>query len=77
MEFVRKSATGYLAEVAGRDFLSDDEDTRRQFYSEEERQFLYSTLSCELQTVVQGFVDGVNAWIAPIAPPSCSRTTPT
>ena len=77
MEFVRKSATGNLAEVAGRDFLSDDEDTRRQFYSEEERQFLYSTLSCELQTVVQGFVDGVNAWIAPIAPPSCSRTTPT
>jgi len=77
MEFVRKSATGNLAEVAGRDFLSDDEDTRRQFHSEEERQFLYSTLSCELQTVVQGFVDGVNAWIAPIAPPSCSRTTPT
>ena len=66
MEFVRKSATGNLAEVAGRDFLSDDEDTRRQFYSEEERQFLYSTLSCELQNLVQGFVDGVNAWIEQI-----------
>ena len=37
MEFVRKSASGNLAEVAGRDFLSADEDTRRQFYREEER----------------------------------------
>jgi penicillin G amidase len=63
LEFVRKSATGNLAEVAGRDFLSDDEDTRRQFYSEEERQYLYSTLTCDLQTIVQGFVDGVNAWM--------------
>lgn len=63
MEFVRKSATGNLAEVVGRDFLGADEDTRRQFYSEEERQFLVSTLSCKLQTMVQGFVDGVNAWL--------------
>src|SRR5690242_1056695 len=63
MEFVRKSATGNLAEIAGRDFLSSDEDTRRQFYSEEERAYLYSTLSCDVQTLVQGFVDGVNAWI--------------
>jgi len=74
MEFVRKSATGNLAEVAGRDFLSGDEDTRRQFYSEEERQFLYSTLSCELQNVVQGFVDGVNGWIEQIyADPSLAN----
>src|SRR5690242_11492159 len=63
MEFVRKSATGNLAEIAGRDFLSDDEDTRRQFYTEEERQYLVSTLPCDIQAVVQGFVDGVNAWI--------------
>src|SRR5581483_2728309 len=63
MEFVRKSATGNLAEVVGRDFLADDEDTRRQFYSEEERQYLFTTLSCDLQTIVLGFVDGVNAWM--------------
>src|SRR5207247_4856458 len=66
MKFVRKRATANLAEVAGRDFLSDDEAARRQFYSEEERQFLYSTLSCELQNLVQGFVDGANAWIEQI-----------
>ena len=42
-------ATGNLAEVVGPDFLADDEDTRRQFYSEEERQYLFSTLSCDLQ----------------------------
>src|SRR5262245_32520663 len=64
MEFVRKSATGNLAEVVGRDFLSDDEDSRRQFYSEEERQYLFSTLTCDLQQLVQGFVDGVNDLIA-------------
>ncbi|HYR97079.1 MAG TPA: penicillin acylase family protein [Candidatus Binatus sp.] len=66
MEFVRKSATGNLAEVVGRDFLSSDEDTRRQFYSEEERAYLASTLSCDLQAIVQGFVDGVNDWIGQI-----------
>src|SRR5262249_4064031 len=66
MEFVRKSATGNLAEVVGRGFLSDDEDSRRQFYSEEERQYLFSTLTCDLQQLVQGFVDGVNDWIAEI-----------
>src|SRR5262249_19341092 len=37
MEFVRKSTTGNLAEIAGRDQLGSDEDTRRQFYTEEER----------------------------------------
>src|SRR3989442_6820869 len=74
MEFVRKAATGNLAEVAGRDFLSDDEDTRRQFYSEEERQYLFTTVSCDLQALVQGFVDGVNAWIDEIfADPSLAR----
>ena len=34
MEFARKSATGNLAEIAGRDTLGDDEDTRRQFEKE-------------------------------------------
>src|SRR5262245_767419 len=63
MEFVRKSATGNLAEIAGRDQLGSDEDTRRQFYTEEERAYLFSTLRCDLQSLVQGFVDGVNAHI--------------
>src|SRR4051812_40638972 len=36
MEFVRKSASGHLAEVAGTSFLSDDQDARRQFYTTEE-----------------------------------------
>src|SRR5262245_55359039 len=66
MEFVRKSATGNLAEIAGRDQLGSDEDTRRQFYTEEERTYLFSTLSCDVQTMVRGFVDGVNAHIAEI-----------
>src|SRR5262245_31631828 len=61
MEFVRKSATGNLAEIAGRDQLGADQDTRRQFYTEEERAYLFSTLRCDLQSLVQGFVDGVNA----------------
>src|SRR5215470_8503988 len=63
MEFVRKSATGNLAEIGGPGFLSSDEDARRQFYSEEERQYLVSTIDCDLQTLVTGFVDGVNAWV--------------
>src|SRR6478736_1383738 len=61
MEFVRKSATGNLAEIAGPDQLGSDEDTRRQFYSEEERTYLFSTLRCNLRSLVQGYVDGVNA----------------
>jgi len=63
MELVRKSATGNVAELFGVDFLSDDEDARRQFYSEEERQYLATTVSCPVQTLVQGFVDGVNAYV--------------
>src|SRR5262245_21406334 len=63
MELVRKSATGNVAELFGTDFLSDDIDARRQFYSEEEQQYLYTTVSCPVQTLVQGFVDGVNAFI--------------
>src|SRR5262249_29717113 len=63
MEFTRKAATGNLAEVAGRDFLSDDEDARRQFYREEERARLTQALPCNEQTIVQGFVDGVNAFL--------------
>ena len=63
MELVRKSATGNVAELFGRDFLSADEDARRQFYSDEELQYLVSTVSCPIQTLVQGFVDGVNAYV--------------
>src|SRR5579883_1559373 len=63
MEFTRKAATGNLAEVVGRDFLGDDEDTRRQFYSEEERTALFQGLSCDLRAMIQGFVDGVNAFL--------------
>src|SRR5262250_4020853 len=63
MELVRKSATGNVAELFGVDFLSDDEDARRQFYSEEERQYLATTVSCPVQTLVQGFVDGGNAYV--------------
>ena len=66
MEFVRKSAIGNLAEIAGRDQLGSDEDTRRQFYSEEERAYLFSTLRCDLKSLVQGYVDGVNAYVAEI-----------
>ena len=40
MELVRKSATGNVAELFGRDFLSADADARRQFYSDEELQYL-------------------------------------
>jgi penicillin amidase len=74
MEFVRKSATGNLAEIAGRDELGSDEDTRRQFYTEEERAYLFSTLRCDLQSLVQGFVDGVNAHVDAIyGDPTLSR----
>jgi len=66
MELVRKSATGNLAEVVGRDFLSDDIEARRQFYSQEELDALSTSVSCSTQTVVQGFVDGVNAYLQTI-----------
>jgi hypothetical protein len=61
MELVRKSATGNLAEVVGRDFLSDDIEARRQFYSQEELDALRPASRARSQTLVQGFVDGVNA----------------
>ena len=66
MELVRKSATGNVAELFGSDFLSDDIDARRQFYSQEELDVLATNVSCPTQTLVRGFVDGVNAYIAQI-----------
>src|SRR5262249_45168840 len=51
-----------------------DVDARRQFYSQEEFQALAGTVSCPVQTIVQGFVDGVNAYIDEIyAGPSLDR----
>jgi penicillin amidase len=63
MELVRKSATGNVAELFGTSFLSSDIDARRQFYSDDELQALAKNVSCPVQTIVQGFVDGVNAYI--------------
>ena len=67
MEFVRKSATGNLAEIGGRRL-----PRRRRGHApavllaRRSGSTSFSTLSCDRRSLVQGFVDGVNAHIAAI-----------
>jgi penicillin amidase len=66
LELTRRSATGNVAELFGTDQLEGDIETRRQFYSDAERQYFFTTLSCRLQTVFRGYADGINAYVEKI-----------
>ena len=62
-ELTRRSATGQVAELFGAGQLGGDIDTRRQFYTVDERAYFFTTLSCRLQTIFQGYADGFNAYL--------------
>lgn len=71
MDLYRRQARGTLSELfgaqlLGREFLSTDVFLRSMMYSEDELTALYQELSPEAQTVVQGYVDGVNRRILEI-----------
>jgi penicillin amidase len=65
MELYRRSARGTMselfgAEFLGQDFLTGDIVVRNIMYSEDELTQLFEALSPDAQTVIQGYVAGVN-----------------
>lgn len=59
----RRYALGQLAEIYGPDFAMIDLVTRRNTYTEAERQQQFEALSAETQAVFHAYADGVNARI--------------
>ena len=53
MEMARRSTQGTVAEVLGKDFVKFDKDIRAQI----------AALSPEDMSILQGYADGMNAWI--------------
>jgi len=63
LEFFRRASKGTLAEVFGRSELQMDMDTRLMLYTEEERQYLFTTLPCSTQLALKAYADGVNRYL--------------
>ncbi len=63
LEFFRRASKGTLSEVFGRSELQMDMDTRLVLYTEEERQYLFTTLPCPTQIALQAYADGVNRYL--------------
>lgn len=59
----RRTARGTLAELTGPGTVPADIQTRILTYSEAEYQAMFDRQSEEARTLIQGFVDGTNAWI--------------
>ncbi|MBI3782560.1 MAG: penicillin acylase family protein [Deltaproteobacteria bacterium] len=66
LEFFRRASTGTLAEMFGKTQVPADMDTRVNLYSEEERQYFFTTLPCNLQLAIQAYADGINYYVGKI-----------
>lgn len=60
----RRLARGTLAELTGQGDVPNDIQTRVLTYSEAEYQAMFDRQSEQVRRLVQGFVDGTNAWVA-------------
>ncbi|MTD43940.1 hypothetical protein GKE82_06385 [Conexibacter sp. W3-3-2] len=63
LEAFRHATKGRLAELTGSGALADDLVSRRDYYTESERQRMYERLSPRLKTRILAYRDGINAWI--------------
>jgi len=63
LELFRRASKGTLAEVFGRAQIQADQDTRLMLYTEEERQYFFSTLPCDTQTALAAYVAGINRYV--------------
>ena len=67
METFWRSGTGRLAEAFGASFVPADRQVRQFYYTPAERQAQFEALPDDIQTLMLGFVDGVNAYIDSVA----------
>ena len=63
MERFWRSGTGRLAEAFGPNFVPADRQVRSLFYTPAERQAQFDALPEDIQALMLGFIDGVNAYI--------------
>ncbi len=63
MENFWRASAGRLAEAFGQDFVESDQLVRTFFYTPAERQAQFDALPEDIQTMMTGFKDGVNAYI--------------
>ncbi len=66
MDLFRRAIEGRMAELMGPSAVPSDIQARVLGYSDAEYQAFFDTLSAEAQQAVQGYVDGVNAWLAKV-----------
>ncbi len=67
MELYRRTARGTMAEVFGPSYLENDIFMRTAGYSEQELEAAFAAMDADSKTVLQGYVDGINARIAELA----------
>jgi penicillin G amidase len=64
LDLFRRATQGRLAEVLGRDYLTDDAVVREDFYTPPELDEQYARLPDALKDRFAAYTEGVNAWIA-------------
>jgi acyl-homoserine lactone acylase PvdQ len=64
LELYRRDGAGTLAALLGSEYVSHDEQVRRDGYTEAERQAQFDALPARFRTILQSYRDGINAYIA-------------
>jgi penicillin G amidase len=64
LDAVRRMGRGTFAELVGTPGVPTDVQTRTLTYGDAEYEAMFAELSQDAQDAVEGYVDGVNAWIA-------------
>lgn len=66
LELARRAAAGRRAEILGESALAADKTARDRLLGETELMRMYRLIPSEHQTMLQAFVDGINAWVAEV-----------
>ncbi|EPP7628996.1 penicillin acylase family protein [Providencia rettgeri] len=65
MEMAKRSTQGTVSEVLGKDYISFDKEIRNNYWPDSIHQQI-TQLSPKEQDILQGYADGMNAWIKQI-----------
>ena len=64
LELFRRATTGHLAEILGKSYVPMDVGVRRDYYSSQELDGIFSHLPADIQQRYQSYLAGVNAWVS-------------
>lgn len=63
LEMFRRANEGTVSEIFGKDYLSKDEQTRRDGYSDEEIEEMLADVDEEYQLLISKFADGISRYV--------------